>query len=174
MNPHFTMKTSQHPCCMPLCLSILKPRLPGLVEIFLVEIYKCKLCRFTSRIKSKIRRHLAQICETSMACQISGCPKMDQGKNELYSIGDEKNENKGNLAENYSLVACVSDALLLWYELKHNPHASHSCEINTWFGEVAAYFQLKEPRRADISFIFQEKGQINPVCASQHLPRFQC
>lgn len=84
MNPHITTRTSQHPSCMLLCLRILKPRLPGLVEIFLVEIHRCKLCHFTSWIKSEIRKHLAQICKTDMACRISGCPKMDQGKNELW------------------------------------------------------------------------------------------
>lgn len=48
--------------------------------------------------------------ETDMACRISGCPKMDQGQNELYSIGDENNENKEYIANNYCLVACLSDA----------------------------------------------------------------
>lgn len=46
--------------------------------------------------------------ETDMACQISGCPKMDQGRDELCSIGDE---NKENLAISYCPVACVSDVL---------------------------------------------------------------
>lgn len=56
-----------------------------------MEVHRCKLCHFTSRIKSKIRIHLAQMCETDVACQISGCPKMNRGKNELYSIEDENN-----------------------------------------------------------------------------------
>lgn len=106
MNLHVTVRTSQHPSCMLLFLRILKPRLRGLVET-----YRCKLCHFTSRIKSKIRIHLAQMRETDTACRISGYPEMNQGKNKLYSFSDEKNENQENLAKNYCHVVCVSDAL---------------------------------------------------------------
>lgn len=47
-----------------------------LVEMFLVEVYRCKLCQFTSSIKSKIRTHLAYTYEMDTAHQISGCPEM--------------------------------------------------------------------------------------------------
>lgn len=35
-----------------------------LVEVFLVKIYRCKLCQFTGSIKSKIKTHLGHIDET--------------------------------------------------------------------------------------------------------------
>lgn len=58
------------------------------------------------------------------------------------------------------------ESLLSWRDPKHNPHASHSCERNTLFGEVAACLLLEEPCSADFSSIFQGKGQISPVFAS--------
>lgn len=61
---------------MLLCLKVLEPRFAGLVEMFLVEVYRCKLCQFTSSIKSKIRMHLAYMYEIDTACQIVVCPKM--------------------------------------------------------------------------------------------------
>lgn len=85
-----------------------------LVEMFLAEAYRCKLCQLSSSIKSKIRMHLAYMHETDPACQISGCPKMDQDENESYSMGDEANqenkENKENLAKKICFITCVSDA----------------------------------------------------------------
>lgn len=57
---------------MLLCLKVLEPRFAGLVEMFLVEVYRCKLCQFTS----KIRMHLAYMYEIDTACQIAVCPKM--------------------------------------------------------------------------------------------------
>ncbi|OPJ76577.1 hypothetical protein AV530_016235 [Patagioenas fasciata monilis] len=36
---------------MLLHLKVLEPRFSGLVEMFLLEVYRCKLCQFTSSIK---------------------------------------------------------------------------------------------------------------------------
>lgn len=96
-------------------------QIAGLVEMFLVEVYRNKLCQFTSSIKSKITTHLAQVHETVTACQISGCPKMDQDENESYSMGNkanqEKKENKENIAKKVCLITCVSDASKYEYSL---------------------------------------------------------
>lgn len=93
-----------------LCAAVpegFEAQIAGLVEMFLVEVNRRKLCQFTSSIKSKIRTHLAHMHETDAACEISSCPKMDQDENELPSMGDEANqenkENEENLAKNFLL-----------------------------------------------------------------------
>lgn len=55
-----------------------KAKIVALVEMFLVELYRCKLCQFTSSSRKEIRTHLACVYKTGTAHQISGCPKMDQ------------------------------------------------------------------------------------------------
>ncbi|KAM6349850.1 uncharacterized protein O3Q21_014091 [Podargus strigoides] len=42
-------------------------QIAGLIEMFLVELYRWKLCQFSSSIKSKIRTHLAYVHETNTA-----------------------------------------------------------------------------------------------------------
>lgn len=96
---------------MVLCLEAFEAQIAGLVEMFLMEVYRCKLCQFTSSIKNKIR--------TGTACQISGCPKMDQDENESYSMGDEGNQenkdNKENLSKmsvSYLCIRCFKISVL--------------------------------------------------------------
>ncbi|XP_026514539.1 zinc finger protein 879-like [Terrapene carolina triunguis] len=134
-------------------------QIASLVEMFLVEVYRCKLCHFTSSIKNKIRTHMTNIHKQGRICHISECLEMgpDQDENDSYSIGDEicqeNKENEENLAK--------MSFLLPMYQMLHNmspeccdvslgnhsdnPSVSHSSKVNTLFEEEAGQFQLEEP-----------------------------
>ncbi|XP_039383638.1 oocyte zinc finger protein XlCOF6-like isoform X2 [Mauremys reevesii] len=134
-------------------------QIASLVEMFLVEVYRCKLCQFTSSIKNKIRTHMTNIHKQGRICHISECLEIgpDQDENYSYSIGDEicqeNKENEENLAK--------MSFLLPMYQMLHNmspeccdvslgshgdhPNVSPSSKVNTLFEEEAGQFQLEEP-----------------------------
>ncbi|XP_066435382.1 zinc finger protein 260-like [Eleutherodactylus coqui] len=73
----------------------LDARIANLVEVFLLEVYRCKLCQFTSSLKNKICLHVLdvhQLDQTPLSTQST-----EQEESDSYGIGDEMTqENKEN------------------------------------------------------------------------------
>ncbi|XP_007488087.2 gastrula zinc finger protein XlCGF26.1-like isoform X1 [Monodelphis domestica] len=134
-------------------------QIASLVEMFLVEVYRCKLCQFTSSIKNKIKTHVFNIHEQDGCHPSSECQEIstDPDENDSYSIGDEiSQENKEN-EENLEKMSF----LLPMYRMLHNmspeccdmnldnhsvsTHAPNACDVNTLFEEESEQFHLEEP-----------------------------
>ncbi|XP_068959666.1 gastrula zinc finger protein XlCGF26.1-like isoform X2 [Petaurus breviceps papuanus] len=134
-------------------------KIASLVEMFLVEVYRCKLCQFTSSIKNKIKTHVFSIHEQDGCRPSSECQEMstDPDENDSYSIGDEiSQENKEN-EENLEKMSF----LLPMYRMLHNmspeccdinldnhsdsTHTPNTCDVNTLFEEESGQFHLEEP-----------------------------
>ncbi|XP_072459803.1 uncharacterized protein [Notamacropus eugenii] len=132
-------------------------KIASLVEMFLVEVYRCKLCQFTSSIKNKIKTHVFNIHEKDECHPSSEGQEMstDPDENDSYSIGDEiSQENKEN-EENLEKMSF----LLPMYRMLHNmspeccdinnhrdsTHTPNTCDVNTLFEEESGQFHLEEP-----------------------------
>ncbi|XP_074064756.1 uncharacterized protein LOC141503420 [Macrotis lagotis] len=134
-------------------------KIASLVEMFLVEVYRCKLCQFTSSIKNKIKTHVFNIHEQDGCHPSSECQEMstDPDENDSYNIGDEiSQENKEN-EENLEKMSF----LLPMYRMLHNmspeccdisldnnsdnTHTPNTCDVNTLFEEESGQFHLEEP-----------------------------
>ncbi|XP_069469602.1 oocyte zinc finger protein XlCOF6-like isoform X2 [Ambystoma mexicanum] len=131
----------------------------NLVEVFLVEVYRCKLCQFTTCIKNKIKVHVSNDHALDQIHLITASPGLgpDQEENDTYSIGDEigpeNKENEVNLEK--------MPFLLPMYRMLNNmspescdislgdhsdgAQVAHTCEVNTLFEEESSNFELDEP-----------------------------
>ncbi|XP_073534808.1 uncharacterized protein [Phyllobates terribilis] len=73
----------------------LDARIANLVEVFLLEVYRCKLCQFTSSLKNKICLHVSDVHQLDQTPLIS--ESTEQEESDSYGIGDEMTqENKEN------------------------------------------------------------------------------
>nr|XP_033790715.1 oocyte zinc finger protein XlCOF6-like [Geotrypetes seraphini] len=133
-------------------------QIASLVEMFLVEVYRCKLCQFASSIKTKIELHMSNVHQQDRIHCVAQNPEIcsQQEENDSYSLRDENGqESKGN-EENLDKMPF----LLPMYRILNNmtpescdmslgdhsdgAHVTHTCEVNTLF-EESSQFQLDEP-----------------------------
>ncbi|RXM99219.1 Zinc finger protein 26 [Acipenser ruthenus] len=131
----------------------------SLVEMFLVEIYRCRVCQFTSSLKNKISAHVSNFHQLGGTCHpLSGSEKdRCQEEDAPYGVEDEMStENKEN-EENLERISF----LLPMYRMLQNIspqscdmglstnsdslHVAHTCEVSTLFEEESSQFRLEDP-----------------------------
>ncbi|KAM9307545.1 uncharacterized protein PAF06_011650 [Gastrophryne carolinensis] len=69
-------------------------RIASLVEVFLLEVYRCKLCDFTSSLKDKVCYHVLNVHQLDQTHLLP--ENTDQDENDSYGIRDVAQENKEN------------------------------------------------------------------------------
>ncbi|XP_018613179.1 zinc finger protein 513 isoform X2 [Scleropages formosus] len=140
----------------------MEARVSTLVEAFLVEVYRCRVCQFTSSLKSRISTHVAERHDLAHTCHPLSC--LDKGvessldvevghvQEELhrstspYALEDELDSTRKDREDPMSLERLPF--LLPMYGMLQNisprscdmglgPNAgvSHTCEVNTLFEE---------------------------------------
>ncbi|XP_029446418.1 zinc finger protein 79-like isoform X2 [Rhinatrema bivittatum] len=133
-------------------------QIADLVEMFLVEVYRCKLCQFASSIQNKIELHMSDVHQLDGSHHVSPNPEIctDQEENDSYSLGDEISQENKETEEGLEKMPF----LLPVYRMLHNmspescdmslgdhsdsTHVAHTCEVNTLFDEESSQFQLDE------------------------------
>ncbi|KAK1172399.1 zinc finger protein 883 isoform X1 [Acipenser oxyrinchus oxyrinchus] len=131
----------------------------SLVEMFLVEIYRCRVCQFTSSLKNKISAHVSNFHQLGGTCHPLSSSEKDRCQEEdaPYVVEDEMStENKEN-EENLERISF----LLPMYRMLQNIspqscdmglstnsdslHVAHTCEVSTLFEEESSQFRLEDP-----------------------------
>ncbi|KAL4623424.1 zinc finger protein 513-like isoform X2 [Arapaima gigas] len=140
----------------------MEARVSTLVEAFLVEVYRCRVCQFTSSLKSRISTHVAERHDLGHTCPPLSClEKGDEG--DLDAEAENVQEDLDRSSSPYDLEDALDSAtkdredsmgldrmsfLLPMYGMLQNisppscdislgPSAgvSHTCEVNTLFEE---------------------------------------
>ncbi|XP_069073717.1 oocyte zinc finger protein XlCOF6-like isoform X2 [Pleurodeles waltl] len=160
--PSITLHITEEITTTKLCSSSsegFEEQIANLVDVFLVEMYRCKLCQFTTSIKNKIKVHVSNIHELERIHLISASPRIgpDQEENDNYSIGDEiGQENKENevnlekmpfLLPMYRILNNMSPEScdISLGDHSDSTQVAHTCDVNTLFEEETSNFQLDEP-----------------------------
>ncbi|CAH2284211.1 zinc finger 624-like isoform X1 [Pelobates cultripes] len=131
-------------------------RIARLVEVFLVEIYRCKLCQFTSSLKNKMCLHVSDSHHIDQEHFIPGVKGTDQEEHHSFEIGEEiAQENKENeenlekmpfLLPMYGILNTMSPESCDMSIGDHssNANVANASEVNSLFEEDASQFQLDE------------------------------
>ncbi|XP_039609261.1 zinc finger protein 2 [Polypterus senegalus] len=135
----------------------------NLIEMFLVEVYRCKVCQFTSSLKNKIKSHITNQHEHSVTCHPLVCSAKEAAPLEEdtpYPVQDDINtqnkENEDTMEENLDRISF----LLPMYRMFHNIspqscdmgfgtnndglHVAQTCEVSTLFEEESNQFHLED------------------------------
>ncbi|XP_053570659.1 zinc finger protein 808 [Bombina bombina] len=133
-------------------------QISSLVEVFLVEIYRCKLCQFTSSVKNKISLHVSDMHQHLMPGRLE---ITNQEDNDSYGIGEEvAQENKENeenldklpfLLPMYRLLNTMSPEScdLTLGDHSSNTNVVSTSEVNSLFEEETSQFHLDESVQLD-------------------------
>ncbi|XP_075069104.1 uncharacterized protein LOC142158756 [Mixophyes fleayi] len=126
-------------------------RIANLVEVFLLEIYRCKLCQFTSSLKNKVCLHVSNVHQLTQTPLIPA--STDPEENDSYSIGEEiAQENKIN-EENmekmpflYRMLNTMSpeSCSMSLGSQSGNTNMVSASEVNSLFEEEQSEFRLDE------------------------------
>ncbi|XP_007229384.3 zinc finger protein 236 isoform X1 [Astyanax mexicanus] len=137
----------------------IEAHLSTLVEAFLVEVFRCRVCQFTSSQKARISRHVSERHSPQPCPHISCLEKEDE---ESLTVGmrmDEELEQSGspydlhsdsNNSEDQMDMERMSFLLPMYSMLQNisppcdmglssnsdgNPHVAQTCEVSTLFEE---------------------------------------
>uniref|UniRef100_W5N2T7 Si:dkey-154p10.3 n=1 Tax=Lepisosteus oculatus TaxID=7918 RepID=W5N2T7_LEPOC len=144
----------------------------SLVEMFLVEVYRCRVCQFTSSLKSKISSHVIERHELGRTCLPINCLEKDEGDRPVeeeemgrgspYCVEDELQSDSKESEDNMDVSLERMSFLLPMYGMLHNVspqscdmglstnsdglHVAHNCEVSTLFeeGEESGQFRLED------------------------------
>ncbi|XP_040209581.1 oocyte zinc finger protein XlCOF6-like isoform X1 [Rana temporaria] len=131
-------------------------RIANLVEVFLLEIYRCKLCQFTSSLKTKICHHVLDVHQLDQTPLIP--ESTDQEENDSFSIGEEmaqeNKENEENLEKMpflYRMLNTMSPAScdMSLGDQSANTNLASASEVNSLFEGEQSDFQLDESVPSD-------------------------
>lgn len=65
----------------------MEARVSTLVEAFLVEVYRCRVCQFTSSLKARISTHVAERHDLGHACHPLSCLGKDDSESLDVEVG---------------------------------------------------------------------------------------
>ncbi|OCT76382.1 zinc finger protein 26 [Xenopus laevis] len=138
-------------------------QIANLVEVFLVEIYRCKVCQFTSSLKNKMCLHVSDVHQLDQLQFLSRDLEIntDQDENDSYGIGEDiTQENKDN-EENLEKMPFLLPVYRMLNTMSpescdmsigdqcDNANLTNSSEVNSLFGEDPSPFQLDESAPAE-------------------------
>ncbi|XP_067857874.1 oocyte zinc finger protein XlCOF6 [Heptranchias perlo] len=161
-----TLHLSEETTTSSLCVSNMEGierQFTNFVEIFLVEVYRCKICAFTCSLKIKMNSHIADLHKSKASDQLS--KKMtgtchtehDSTYNTEVDMDTESKVAEDIIVDNLERMSF----LLPMYRMLHNIspvscemglgghndnlHAADTCEVSTLFEGESTPFQLDEP-----------------------------
>uniref|UniRef100_UPI0037E9251F gastrula zinc finger protein XlCGF57.1 isoform X2 n=1 Tax=Semicossyphus pulcher TaxID=241346 RepID=UPI0037E9251F len=128
----------------------------GLVESFLVELYRCKLCQFTCSLKASISSHLLLRHRPPTLTYLGGADG-GSGAEDREGVGLQRGASPYQLDLNGESKQSDEDEDFLLYNMLDNMspptcdissegglQVAHTCEVSTLFEEEASIFPLKE------------------------------
>ncbi|XP_023648735.2 uncharacterized protein [Paramormyrops kingsleyae] len=140
----------------------MEARISALVEVFLVKVYRCRACQFTSSLKGRITTHVTERHDRGHPCPPLTCLDRDEGdsldvkvgvaeddldsctsaydlEDELHSAAKERDEHMALdrlpfLMPVYSMLQNISPRSC---DVSLGPGAevAHTCEVSTLFEE---------------------------------------
>ncbi|XP_039670977.1 uncharacterized protein si:dkey-154p10.3 [Perca fluviatilis] len=151
----------------------------GLVESFLVELYRCKLCQFTCSLKasvsSHLRKHLTYLGgEGGGGAQDGPGGAQDgvggAGPYTLELNQEEEEEKRSDEDEDFLLYNMLDDMSPPTCDISSEGglQVAHTCEVSTLFEEEAAIFPLKG-RSGDLSCPMDPPATQEQMAQSAHL-----
>ncbi|XP_078101005.1 uncharacterized protein LOC144513699 isoform X1 [Sander vitreus] len=118
----------------------------GLVESFLVELYRCKLCQFTCSLKASVSSHLRTHL-TYLGGEGGGGAQDGEGAGPypLELNQEEEEEKRSDEDEDFLLYNMLDDMSPPTCDISSEGglQVAHTCEVTTLFEEEAAIFPLK-------------------------------
>ncbi|XP_076600565.1 uncharacterized protein LOC143328933 [Chaetodon auriga] len=127
----------------------------GLVEAFLVELYRCKLCQFTCGLKTSISSHLMLRHRPPTLTYLEG-PDRGGGAEDREEAGLQREAPPYQLDLNGESKPGDEDEEFLLYNMLDNMspptcdissegglQVAHTCEVSTLFEEESSIFPLK-------------------------------
>ncbi|KAM4689687.1 uncharacterized protein O3C94_007716 isoform 2-T2 [Discoglossus pictus] len=133
-------------------------QITNLVEVFLVEIYRCKLCQFTTSLRNKISLHVSDVHQPDQIHFISGSLDIEpsQEENDSYGVGEdiaqENKENEENLEKMpfllpmYRILNTMSpdSCDMSLGDHSSNTNMANTSVVNSLFEEESSQFHLDE------------------------------
>ncbi|XP_035526675.1 Krueppel-like factor 13 [Morone saxatilis] len=113
----------------------------GLVESFLVELYRCKLCQFTCGLKASISSHLL-LRHRPPTLAYHGSEDREEAGLQLDLNAESKQSDEDedfllyNMLDNMSPPTCDISS-------EGGLQVAHTCEVSTLFEEESSIFPLK-------------------------------
>ncbi|KAM4027663.1 uncharacterized protein ACNLHF_023334 isoform 1-T2 [Anomaloglossus baeobatrachus] len=134
----------------------LDARIANLVEVFLLQVYRCKLCQFTSSLKNKIYLHVSDVHQLVQTPLIS--ESTEQEESDSYGIGEEmtqeNKENEDNLEKMpflYRMLNTLSPAScdMSLGDQSVNTNMVGASEVNSLFEVEQSEFPMDESMPSD-------------------------
>ncbi|XP_072267872.1 uncharacterized protein [Pyxicephalus adspersus] len=129
-------------------------RLANLVEVFLLEIYRCKLCQFTSSLKNKVCHHVLdvhQLDQTHLDPENTDQEENDSIAEEMAQENKENEENLEKMPFLYRMLNTMSPAScdISLGGQSANTNIASASEANSLFEGEQSDFQLDESVPSD-------------------------
>ncbi|XP_041805407.1 zinc finger protein 250 isoform X2 [Chelmon rostratus] len=154
--------------------------LGGLVESFLVELYRCKLCQFTCGLKTSISSHLLLRHRPPTLTYLEG-PDRGGGAEDREETGLQREASPYRLDLNGESKQSEEDEEFLLYNMLDNMspptcdissegglQVAHTCEVSTLFEEESSIFPLKGGP-VDLSCPIEPPATQEEMAQSAHL-----
>ncbi|XP_056377044.1 oocyte zinc finger protein XlCOF6-like [Hyla sarda] len=134
----------------------LDARMANLVEVFLLEVYRCKLCQFTSSLKNKICHHVSDVHQLDQTPLIPGSTEHEES--DSYGIGEDmaqdNKENEENLEKIpflYRMLNTLSPGScdMSLGDQSGNNNMVGASEVNSLFEGEQSEFPLDESMPSD-------------------------
>lgn len=131
----------------------LDARIANLVEVFLLEIYRCKLCKFTSSLKNKICLHVSDVHQLDQTPLIP--ESTEPGESDSYGIGEdmaqENKENEEKMPFLYRMLNTMSPAScdMSLGGQSENTNMVGASEVHSLFEGEQSEFPLDESMPSD-------------------------
>ncbi|XP_041040856.1 zinc finger protein 611 isoform X1 [Carcharodon carcharias] len=163
--PPVTLHLSEETTTSSLCISNMEDiehHFKNFVEIFLVEVYRCKICAFTCSLKIKMNSHIEDLhkpkandqpskkltgtCHTEHDSSYSTDVDMDT-ESKAEDIIVDNLERMSFLLPMYRMLHNISPVSCEMGLGGHNDnlHAADACEVSTLFEVESTPFQLDGP-----------------------------
>ncbi|XP_008299952.1 uncharacterized protein LOC103372161 [Stegastes partitus] len=152
----------------------------GLVESFLVELYRCKLCQFTCGLKASISSHLLLRHRPPALTYLGGSGE-GGGAGGREEVGLQRGASPYQLDLNEESKQSDEDEDFLLYNMLDNMspptcdistegglQVAHTCEVSTLFEEESSIFPLKRGS-VDLSCPIDPPATQEQMAQSAHL-----
>ncbi|XP_068092927.1 transcriptional repressor CTCFL-like isoform X2 [Hyperolius riggenbachi] len=131
-------------------------RIGSLIEVFLLEIYRCKLCQFTSSLKNKVCHHVLEVHQLHQATMVP--ENADQEEHDSFGTGEdlaqgnkESEENLEKMPFLYRMLNTMSPEScdISLGDQSANTNLVSTSEVNSLFEGEQSDFQLDESVPSD-------------------------
>ncbi|KAM3929440.1 uncharacterized protein RB166_007183 [Leptodactylus fuscus] len=134
----------------------LDARLANLVEVFLLEVYRCKLCQFTSSLKNKICLHVSDVHQLDQTPPTAESNEPDESDSfgiveEMTQENKENEENLDKMPFLYRMLNTMSPSScdMSLGDQSGNTNIVGASEVNSLFEGEQSEFPIDESMPSD-------------------------